>query len=128
MTLYAKLEANLRVALDSEYKQLLWEMVDDSLNQIVRTTLTVHSAGVASIAALASYTVPMGDVTTGAILLARANQQVALKFNGGTDEVTLMPQNAYPGMILLHGAFTGLVATNKDASDAASLEFCIVGV
>lgn len=129
MPLTAKLEVDLVVSTDDEQKNVLWGMSDKSLNQIVRDTLTVHSAGVASIAAAGSLTIPMGDVGTGAILHMRSDREVVVKLEAGAEEqVTIKPQGAYKGILVIHGEFTGVVATNKDGTNSAEVHYCIVGV
>jgi hypothetical protein len=126
--MYAKLEPRLVLALDSEYKNVLWECDDETLNQAIRSDLTVHSAGLAQVAASSSQVLPMGDVGTGKVMLIRADREVRLTLNGGAEYVTIKPLASYKGFLLLHGEFTAVTAANQDASNAAKVEYCLIGV
>ena len=72
MALYLKTNPKLVVASDSAYKQKIWERIDESLNQVVRTDLTEHSTGRLKLdpsgGSTPSATIPMGGVTTGKVI------------------------------------------------------------
>lgn len=125
MALTSKLEVDLVVSLDDEQKNILWSLTDVALNQVVRSDLTVHSAGVAKLLAAGSLALPMGDVGTGAILMLRADKEVSVFLNGGAEAITVKPLGAYKGMLVLHGAFTAVSVTA--AAAAAQVEYCFVG-
>lgn len=125
MALTAKLETDLVVSLDAEQKNILWSLTDLSLNQIVRSDLTVHNAGVAQLAALGTLALPMGDVGTGAILMLRSSAEVSVNLNGGAEAITVKSSAAYKGLLVLHGAFTAVSVTAGAA--AAQVEYCFVG-
>lgn len=125
MPLTSKFEVDLVVSLDAEQKNILWSLTDLSLNQIVRSDLTVHNAGVAQVAALGTMVLPMGDVGTGAILMLRSSAEIAVYLNGGAEPIVVKPLAAYKGMLVLHGEFTA-VSVTADAA-AAQVEYCFVG-
>lgn len=127
MALYAKLDVDFVVALDSDYKNLLFKLTDDVLNTVIRTDLTVHSAGVAQVAASpGTFTVPMGDVLTGKLVVIKADQEVQVTLNGGSEYVTIKPSGAYKGAMTLHGEITAVSVANQ-GTVAAQVEYCIVG-
>jgi hypothetical protein len=128
MTLTAKLETDLIVSLDTDQKNTLWSMTDTALNQIVRSDLTVYSAGVASVAASASMTLPLNDVAAGKILILRSDKRVGVKINGSVTEIVIGPSGTYKGLMVVHGEFTTVIVTNKDTVNATQVEYCFVGL
>jgi len=128
MTLTAKLETDLIVSLDTDQKNILWSMTDTALNQIVRSDLTVHSAGVASVAASASMTLPLNDVAAGKIMILRSDKRVGVKINGSVTEIVIGPSGTYKGLMVLHGEFAAVIVTNKDTVNATQVEYCFVGL
>jgi|2_EtaG_2_1085320.scaffolds.fasta_scaffold73439_2 hypothetical protein len=127
MALYGKLDVDIEVALDSDYKNLLFKMTDDTLNTVIRTDLTVHSAGVAQVAASpGTFTVPMGDVLTGNLVVIKSDKEIRVTLNGGAEYVTVKPSGSYKGCLVLHGEITAVSVANQ-ATAAAQVEYCIVG-
>jgi len=127
MALYGKLDVDFTIALDSNYKNILAKFTDDTLNTIIRTDLTVYSQGVAQVAVSpGSFTVPMGDVLTGKILLLKVNQEVNVRLNGSVTDINVKPSGTYKGILVLHGEFTAILVTNA-AATACQLEYAILG-
>jgi hypothetical protein len=128
MSLTAKMKVDLVLSLDEDQKNLLWSFTDTALNQIVRSDMTVHSAGVVRIAALATVAIPMGDVGHGYMVLIATDKEVQIKVNGGTDKVTVKPYGSYKGLWVLHGEITAVSVENKESTAVAQVEYCIAGI
>ena len=127
MALYAKLDADLTVALDSNYRNILWKFTDDTLNTVIRTDLTVQSSGVAQVAATTTYALPMGKVVKGKVVLVKVDQECRVRLNGGTEYITVKPSGTYKGLLQLHGEITAISVQNQHATLATQVEYCIVG-
>jgi hypothetical protein len=128
VNLYAKLIPQVLLARDSVYKNILWDRRDPNYMQILRSDLTEHGEGGIELpVSVTPVTIPMGGVTTGAILMILSSQSVNVFLNSSVTAIPLVPSGVYPGLLLLHGSFTGLTVVNLGTS-VASLEYLIVGV
>lgn len=121
----AEMKIELVVSTDDDQKNILWKEDDDTLNTIVRSDLDVHSSGVATVAALATFAVPFGDVTTGKILKISSDEEITVKLNGSSDAITVVGNSSYRGLLALHGSFTSVSITA--GASAADVRYCVVG-
>jgi len=128
MALKAKLKVDATISLDDDQKNLIWSMTDTALNQIIRSDMTVHSAGVVSVAALGTVVIPMGDVGHAYMVIVQVNRECKVIVNGGAEKITVKAYGSYKGLFVLHGEITALSVENMESTAAAQVEYCLVGV
>jgi len=124
----ATAQVDLIVATDDDLKNILWKETDESLNKIIRTDLTVHSAGVARLASTGSnFTIPFGDIITGKILFISSDVEVGVKIDASATAVTVSPSGSYRGFLMLHGSFASALVV-KPSTGTANVRYCVVGL
>lgn len=125
----ATLEADIIVSSDADAKNILYKETDETLNKIIRDDLTLQSSGTAILAASeANYTLPMGKVVRGRVLLIKTDKSIGVKINGAAAGITVAPYGAYSGLLVMHGEFTSVSVTNNDTAVAATVRYCFVGL
>ena len=126
--IYLTYQAKLKVSLESDEKNILFERSDETTNKVVRTDLKAESSGRLVLpATTADYPLPMGKVATGKILYIETDAEISIKLDGGSTATKIKPVSAtYKAKLLLESEFT--VAPTLSCTPAANVNFCIVGL
>lgn len=123
-----KHKIKVNVAEDTDMKLKLFDR-DDTLSEVIIDGYTQQSSGTLDVAAGVTEDISFGDVTLVKGFYLRVNQDIKLKFNGGSEEFQVRKSSSTSGVTAKFFAemdFTQIEVIGH-ATEATSGVFCVWG-